>query len=188
MGVARKRGVGRRAGLAAAEYAKGLGSAPKVDEARAQEAIKTCLAPMERDSGPNPYDVHHELQESMGQNVGIFRTEADMQKGLDNIQALKEKVRTIKVTGSRVYNPGWHLAMDLNNMLVVSEAITRGALLRKESRGAHSRLDYEGKRDDFSGHNHTMSKSGDDMKIEATPLPEMPAELKDLFEQAKVKA
>lgn len=172
---------GRRAGLGAAEYAKKLGSLPGFPESEVQRCVKELLAPFDRTEGESPYEVHASLQESMQRYVGIFRNEEDLTKGLGLVRELKKRAEKVRVDGNRLYNPGWHLSWDLKNMLTVSEAITLAALTRKESRGAHSRLDFP-KTDETEGKsNVVLSKDGDQMKVTRIPRPEMPEELKKLL-------
>jgi len=175
---------GRRAGAGAAYYAKGLTATPRIPDAEIEAEMRGLLSPFERASGESPYEVHRALQECMGTNVGIFRIEKDLETALATLATLKQRAARVRVEGGRTYNPGWHLARDLRNMLVVSEAITRSALLRKESRGAHSRLDYTGLDPALGKVNMCAKRSGDGMQVGPTPLPEMPAELKALFDAA----
>ena len=178
---------GRRAGLSAAQYAKALASNPRLDEREIEREAGETLAPFERTSGESPYDVHRDLQTCMDRHVGIFRVQEDLELGLKTLATLKERARKVRVEGTRLYNPGWHLARDLANMITVSEGITRGALLRKESRGAHSRLDHPSMDPALGKVNFCVSRAGEEMKVAATPLAEMPAELRYLFEMAKEK-
>jgi succinate dehydrogenase / fumarate reductase flavoprotein subunit len=175
---------GRRAGAGAAYYAKGVLDAPRIPEAEVEAETRDLLAPFERASGESPYQVHRALQECMGKNVGIFRTQGDLESALRDLETLKERAGKVRVEGGRAYNPGWHLARDLRNMLTVSEAVARSALLRKESRGAHSRLDHPNLDPALGTVNICVTKAGEAMKVAPTPLPEMPAELKALFEAA----
>jgi succinate dehydrogenase / fumarate reductase flavoprotein subunit len=175
---------GRRAGAGAAYYAKGVLDAPRIPEAEVEAETRDLLAPFERASGESPYQVHRALQECMGKNVGIFRTQGDLELALRDLETLKERAGKVRVEGGRTYNPGWHLARDLRNMLTVSEAVARSALLRKESRGAHSRLDHPNLDPALGTVNICVTKAGEAMKVVPTPLPEMPAELKALFEAA----
>ncbi len=179
---------GRRAGEHAALYAK---SAPKnlaISESEIGEQQSLMLAPFARSGGESPYAVHKALQQAMNDHVGIFREESEMQKGLDAILALRARADKVSVAGSRVYNPGWHLSRDLQNMLLVSEAIVRSAILRKESRGGHARLDFPDKSEAFGSVNHCTKLKDGAMSVEATPLPVMPAELKALFDAPKKEA
>lgn len=176
---------GRRAGLGAADYVKALTGHPEIDKGQIEEAINEMEAPFKRTDGVNPYDVAKELNKVMSTYVGIFREEGDLQTGITKLEELKEMAKKAKATGSKAYNPGWHLCRDLHNMLVCSEAIARSALSRKESRGAHSRLDYPNTEADWGKVNTSVELSGGGMKLEHTPLPEMPADLKELFAKKK---
>ncbi len=175
---------GKRAGVGAARYATDLLGAPKVAEAEVEAEIAEMLAPFARTTGETPYDVHEALQDSMGRGVGIFRVQEDLELALRELEALKDRVARVRVAGSRSFNPGWHLSRDLRNLLLVSEAIARSALLRKESRGAHSRLDFPGMDPALGKVNMCATRTADGMKVAPTPLPEMPAELKALFDAA----
>jgi succinate dehydrogenase / fumarate reductase, flavoprotein subunit len=180
---------GRRAGAAAAAYARALTSAPRIDETGIEAETRDLLAPFERTSGESPFDVHHALQGCMQTLVGIYRTEADLVRALEELETLRARAAKVRVEGTRLYNPGWHLARDLANMLTVSEAVTRSALLRRESRGAHSRLDHPGP-DTALGRVNMRAVRGPDgtMQVSPTPLQTMPAELASLFEPAPVPA
>jgi len=174
---------GRLAGLHAAQFAKQNKEKPKVGDDAVQQATREMLEPFERTSGPSPYDIHEELQDTMQNLAGIMRIEEDLKKALEKIQDLRSKLRSVRVTGSRLYNPGWHLAYDLRNLLNTSEAIARSALARQESRGAHTRLDYPKTDPEWGKWNHVISKDGGQMKISKSPLPQMPEELAKLFEE-----
>jgi succinate dehydrogenase / fumarate reductase flavoprotein subunit len=173
---------GRRAGSGAAAYAKNLASALHVNDAEVEAECRAMLAPFDRSSGANPYDVHRELQDCMDRLVGIFRTQADLEAALGELERLQVKSQGVRVEGSRMFNPGWHLARDLQNMLTVSEVITRSAMLRKESRGAHSRLDFTGVDPELGKVNFCATKTASGMNVAPTPLPTMPAELKQFFD------
>jgi succinate dehydrogenase / fumarate reductase flavoprotein subunit len=173
---------GRRAGLAAAEYAGQVG-AVIVDDAQIEAATREMLAPFERSDGDNPYKLHSDLQETMQNYVGIFRNEEDLERSLDEIQKLKQRTVQIRVEGSRLFNPGWHLARDLKSMLTVSEAVALSALERKESRGAHSRIDYPNYDEQWSKLNNIISRDGDSMSLSHAPTSEMPNDLKQIMEQ-----
>jgi succinate dehydrogenase / fumarate reductase flavoprotein subunit len=175
---------GRRAGAGAADYAVDLIAAPKVSDAEVDAETRALVAPFERSAGEDPYELHRALQECMGKNVGIFRAQEDLELALRTLATLKERAGRVRVEGGRVYNPGWHLARDLRNMLTVSEAIARSALMRTESRGAHSRLDYTNMDPALAKVNMFVRKVNGAMQVAPTPLPEMPAELKALFEAA----
>ncbi|MBI1797447.1 MAG: fumarate reductase/succinate dehydrogenase flavoprotein subunit [Candidatus Eisenbacteria bacterium] len=173
---------GRRAGAGAASYARALAATPHIADDAIEAETRDVLAPFERTSGESPYGVHQALQECMDTFVGIFRVAGDLERALGTLETLKQRARDVRIEGSRMYNPGWHLARDLRNMLTVSEAITRAALLRTESRGAHSRLDHPGLDPALGRVNMCVTKDGEAMKVAPTPLPEMPAELKALFD------
>jgi succinate dehydrogenase / fumarate reductase, flavoprotein subunit len=175
---------GRRAGLSAAEHAKQV-SPPSVDDARVDEATREMLAPFERSDGDSPYDLHRDLQENMQNYVGIFRSEEDLKRGLDEIQKLKQRAARVHVDGSRLFNPGWHLARDLKAMLTVSEAVALSALERKESRGAHSRIDYPNYDEQWSKLNNIISNDGDGMRLSHLPISETPTDLRALLEEKK---
>jgi succinate dehydrogenase / fumarate reductase flavoprotein subunit len=175
---------GKRAGAGAARYATDVLGTPKVSDAEIEAETRDLLAPFERSSGETPYEVHEALQDCMGRNVGIFRVQEDLELALRELEGLKDRAGRVRVAGSRIYNPGWHLSRDLRNLLLVSEAIARSALLRKESRGAHSRLDFPGMDVSLGKVNMCVTHAADGMKVAPTALPEMPAELKALFEAA----
>ena len=175
---------GRRAGLSAAEHAKQV-SPPTVDDAQVDDATREMLAPFERSDGDSPYDLHRDLQENMQNYVGIFRSEEDLKRGLDEIQKLKQRAANVRVDGSRLFNPGWHLARDLKAMLTVSEAVAMSALERKESRGAHSRIDYPNYDEHWSTLNNIISRDRDGMSLSHARIVEMPVDLKEILEEKK---
>jgi succinate dehydrogenase / fumarate reductase flavoprotein subunit len=175
---------GRRAGLAAAQDAKKVG-ATRLDSGQIEQAERPLLAPFQRTSGENPYKIHEDLQEVMQTLVGIFRTETDLVKALAEIEKLKARAANVRVEGSRTYNPGWHLSIDLQCMLTVSEACTHAALARKESRGAHSRLDYPKTEDAWGTKNHVIVKKDGAMNIFEVPRPPMPEELQKILAEDK---
>ncbi len=175
---------GRRAGAGAAEYAKGLASLPAVDPADVDAVVADMVAYFERDGNENPYAVQKELQETMQDLVGIIRTQSELEQALSKIQGLKERAGRTSVEGNRQYNPGWHLAMDLQNLLTVSEAACRAAMERKESRGAHTRDDFPGTDPEWGKVNLAVRQGADGgMQVVKEPLPEMPDDLKALFEE-----
>ena len=173
---------GRRAGLAAAEHARGVPTAA-LDDAQIAEATQEMLEPFERQTGESPYDIHRDLQETMQNYVGIFRNEEDLKAGLVEIQKLKERAARVRVDGSRLFNPGWHLARDLTSMLTVSEAVAQSALERKESRGAHSRIDFPNYDDDWSKLNNIIARDDGTMKLSHLQIAEMPSDLKQIVDQ-----
>ena len=173
---------GRRAGAGAAAHARKLSSTPHVNDAEIEADTRALLAPFERSSGEGPYEVHRALQDCMDRLVGIFRVHADLEAAVETLEALKRRAAAVRVEGTRMFNPGWHLARDLSNMICVSEAIARSAALRKESRGAHSRLDFPGQDPALAQVNFRVTRSASGMGVEPTPLPQMPAELRSLFD------
>ena len=173
---------GRRAGLGAADYSKKLAALPKVDAGQVEEAAREMLAPFEQE-GEDPYAVHRDLQEVMQKYVGIFRNKEDLSTGLNKVLEIRERVARVHVGGSRLYNPGWHLARDLHNMVLCSEAICRSALAREESRGAHSRTDFPNLEEKFGKVNMCVRWVDGEIRVEPTPLLEMPEELRRLFKE-----
>ena len=173
---------GRRAGAAAAAHAAGSAATP-LDEAALREAAAAALAPFDRAGGENPYTVQHDLQDAMNTLVGIIRTESEIQQALERIEALKVRAKALTVVGDRRYNPGWHLALDLPHMLRVSECIARAALERQESRGGHTRDDYPGPSSTWARINVICAQDGEGIALHQQPLPEMPAELAQIFEE-----
>ncbi len=174
---------GKRAGEYAAQFAK-QNSRVGVDQTEVKRAIDDAVKPFERQaSGENPFPVQSALQETMQNLVGIVRTESEMQQALGDLRTLNARAAQTSVTGHREYNPGWHTAIDLQNLLTVSEAITRSAIERKESRGGHFREDFPDKVQEFSTINIVTVKSGDGtMAVKRVPIPPMPPELKQIIE------
>ncbi len=176
---------GKRAGDAAAQWACVHGAAA-VDSGQIEEAGRSALAPFERgaDAAHGPYQVQQDLQVMMQDLVGIVRREAEMESALEGIERLKARAQRVGVAGNREYNPGWHTALDLANLLTVSEAVARAALERKESRGGHFRDDYPEK-DPAHGKFNIVIRKGErgEMQLSREPIPEMPAELKRVIEE-----
>jgi succinate dehydrogenase / fumarate reductase flavoprotein subunit len=179
---------GKRAGDYAAQFAREHDPA-RLDPARADEAARAALAPFERatsTNGTGPYQVQQELQTLMQDLVGIVRREPEMKRALDNIERLAIQARTVGVTGNREYNPGWHTALDLDNLLTIAQAIARAAIERKESRGGHFRDDHPEKDPAYGRFNIVIRKGPDGtMQLTREPIPEMPAELKQVIEEQK---
>jgi len=177
---------GRRAGLGAAEYASGLQEAPALDEAEVAALSAEALRPFERERGENPYALHQQLQETMQNLVGIIRTEVELKQALEEIAELQERASRVAVEGHRQYNPGWHLSLDLQSMLSVSRCVTLAALERQESRGGHTREDHPGPDPKWGTVNvRVRAADGGEIAVDHLPLPEMPDELKTLFEEKK---
>ena len=175
---------GRRAGLAAAEHAK-KSLAPKIDSAQIESAARETLAPFERTSGEGPYEIHRELQDTLQKLVGIFRNEADLKEALSEIERSRERAARVRVEGSRMFNPGWHLARDLQSMLTIAEAVTLSAIARKESRGAHSRIDFPNYDPEWQKRNNIIVREASGMTLRQRPVPEVPEDLKQLLAEDK---
>jgi succinate dehydrogenase / fumarate reductase flavoprotein subunit len=177
---------GRRAGRFAADFAKTNGAA-SIDEEQLQATAGAALEPFDRGaSGENPYQIQYDLQETMQNLVGIVRTESEMQQAMGSIAQLRARADQVGIAGNRQYNSGWHTAMDLDSLLVVSEAVTRAAMLRKESRGAQFREDFPSKDAEWGKHNIVVMRSADgEMQVEKRPLMPMPDELKAVVEEMK---
>jgi succinate dehydrogenase / fumarate reductase flavoprotein subunit len=174
---------GKRAGEFAAKFAKENQHGP-IQREKIDTVAREALAPFERMDGENPYAIQKDLQETMQDLVGIVRNETEMREALEKIAKFKSCAEKAAVTGNREYNPGWHTALDLKNLLTVSEAITRAALERKESRGAQFREDYPDKDEHFGHVNTIISKAANgSMEIRLEPLPEMPDYLKQVIEE-----
>ena len=175
---------GRRAGLAAAQHAKTT-STPALDTGEIEDAERELLIPFERKDGENPYTLHSDLQEVMQALVGIFRTEEDLQSALTKIEHLKHRSERLSISGSRMFNPGWHLCRDLRSMLTVSEAVTRSAIARRESRGAHSRIDYPNLDPAWGKQNNLISRRADRMNLRQVPIGNIPQDLQALLVEEK---
>jgi succinate dehydrogenase / fumarate reductase flavoprotein subunit len=174
---------GKRAGEFAAKFAK-ENATGNISKGQADVAAREAVEAFERNDGENPYQIQKDLQELMQDNVGIVRTQSEMQDALKQLQQLKERAKRAGVIGHREYNPGWHTALDLKNLLTVSEAITLAALERKESRGAQFREDYPDKDERFAKVNTIASKApNSSMQIRLEPVPEMPEYLKQIIEE-----
>jgi succinate dehydrogenase / fumarate reductase flavoprotein subunit len=176
---------GKRAGQNAAEYVSGWGPRPAADPVAVKAAAVDALAPFGSQGGQNPYTVHQELQAAMHDLVGIIRTEAELVQALAKIGELRDRLPQVGIEGNRQYNPGWHLALDLHDMLVVSESVAKAALERKESRGGHTREDYPMTDYDFWGKINLVVDLDDEGKprVARQPLPEPPPELAALLEE-----
>ena len=168
---------GRRAGMAAADHAKSVSHAG-VSDAQIAEAEKELLAPFSNPSAESPYAVHRDLQKVMQSLVGIFRTEEDLKKAFAELEELKARAAKASVEGSRLFNPGWHLARELKSMLTVSEAVALSALARTESRGAHSRIDFPNYDPVWEKKHNIIVREGADMIRHESPVEEMPEDLK----------
>ena len=157
---------GNLAGMGASKYAKELSEMPKFSDEDAKRIIRNATSILNREEGENPYLMHESLQNNMQNNVGIIRTDSELQEGIKNIENLKEKNKNVKANGSSQFNPGWHEALAMRNLLITAEAVARAAHLRTESRGAHTRDDFRDESEEWYQYN-IISKKGEDgtMKV-----------------------
>jgi succinate dehydrogenase / fumarate reductase flavoprotein subunit len=181
---------GRRAGIGACDFADGRTGDPTVDDAEIEVVAAEALAPLERDGGENPYDIHADLQATMQSLVGIIRNGPELEEALEKLGELKQRTAKVSVSGGRPFNPGWNLATDLPAMLTVSTAVTQGALHRKESRGGHTREDYPNADPEMGKVNFVQRQTGErgphaPITVNPEPLPAMPPELAELFEEGR---
>jgi succinate dehydrogenase / fumarate reductase, flavoprotein subunit len=175
---------GRRAGLGASQYIDALGAArPAVSERDVESARRTAEAPFDGDGGENPYTIHADLQQTMNDLVGIIRKREEIEEALGRLEELKSRAKRIGVQGDKIFNPGWHLAIDLSNMLIVSECVARAALIREESRGGHTRDDFPEMSDEWRKVNLICRPEGDGVRVDKQPLSTMPPELLSLFDR-----
>src|ERR1700676_5085385 len=187
---------GRRAGIGAADFAEGRTGSPTLDEGQIHAAIDAAVAPFSREDGENPYDIHHDLQETMQSLVGIIRTGPELEEALGKLEELEERANRVSLGGGQRYNPGWNLTTDLPAMLTVSRCTTLGAINRKESRGGHPRDDFP-KPDAEMGTVNFVERilagghegvggtpSIRTITVTPEPIPEMPDDLSELLEEA----
>ena len=172
---------GRRAGMGAAEYVKNNGANP-VSDATIAKAAERIEAPFKRSGGENPYALHQELQEVTHNLVGIIRTKSEIEEAITKIADIRRRASQVTVSGDRTFNPGFHLAFDLDNMLLVAESTAKSALLREESRGGHTRDDFPEMSSKWRQVNHISSFDGTQVNVKAQALPVIPKELFDLFD------
>ena len=177
---------GRRAGAGAAAYIKASGKNP-VSEASVRGASERLNAPFTRVGGENPYTIHQELQQTSNDLVGIIRTGKELEEAIVKLAQLRSRVSTAKAEGGRAFNPGFHLAIDLDNMLLVSECIARSALQREESRGGHTRDDFPAMNPEWRQVNSISAWNGKSVDVIQQKLPSLPKELFDLFELDELK-
>ncbi|MFI5956458.1 fumarate reductase/succinate dehydrogenase flavoprotein subunit [Cryptosporangium sp. NPDC051539] len=179
---------GRRAGAGAAAYVAGLEGRPAVLQADLDEAVDFALAPLSRADGENPYQVQSDLQKTMHELVGIIRKAPEIEQALSRLVELRERAAVVAAAGGRTYNPGWHVALDLRNLLVVAECVARAALIRQESRGGHTRDDFPEMSAEWRRRNLICSLSKDEpgVHVHEQPLPTMPVELLSLFERSEL--
>ena len=181
---------GRRSGLGAAEYISALPARPAVPEAALESAAALALEPLERAEGENPYTIHGELQTIMNDLVGLIRRESEMKTALVELDKLRARAAQVSSAGGRAYNPGWHLALDLRNMLVVAECVAQAALERQESRGGHTRDDYPAMSPEWRKINLICSLDADadgDVALKRQPMVPMRTDLLELFDIGELK-
>ena len=178
---------GRRSGLGAAEYVSALASRPAVPEASLDAAAAAAVEPLERAEGESPYAIHGELQVIMNDLVGLIRRESEMKTALVELDKLRAREAQVCSPGGRPYNPGWHLALDLRNMLLVAECVAQAALERQESRGGHTRDDYPGMSPEWRKINLICTLDGDHVVLRRQPIPAMRTDLLELFDVSELK-
>ncbi|MGA1311203.1 MAG: fumarate reductase/succinate dehydrogenase flavoprotein subunit, partial [Candidatus Nanopelagicales bacterium] len=177
---------GRRAGIGASEYVKKLSNRPKVDEKNLENALTAAEAPLNSSNKENPYALHQELQQMMNDLVGIIRDGQEMKDAIEKLENLKQKTKNIGVDGGKQFNPGWHLSLDLQNMLLVSESIAKSALVREESRGGHTRNDFPTMDKNWRSKHVICSWNGSKIETRIETIVPMPKELAELFEKEEL--
>jgi len=175
---------GRRAGEAAAEYVKGA-STVRIDDAQVDAFAKRLTEPFERPGDENPYAIHADLQETMHDLVGIIRKKEELEEALAQLERLRARAGRVRVSGTRRYNPGWHLALDLENLIGMAEVVARSALLRTESRGGHTREDFPKADPDWGTKNVVTRKRDGRLALTTEPIPAVPPELRELIGEDK---
>jgi succinate dehydrogenase / fumarate reductase flavoprotein subunit len=178
---------GRRAGAGAAAYVKALAAKPTITDGEITRAKKRLNSPFEGQGGENPYSLHQELQQVTQDLVGIIRTESELKDAIGKLASIRERAVKVRAEGGRTFNPGFHLALDLENMLLVSESIALSALQRKESRGGHTRDDYPKMDPQWRQYNHLTKWNGSAIEVKSEEAIAMPNELMELFEMDELK-
>jgi succinate dehydrogenase / fumarate reductase flavoprotein subunit len=179
---------GRRAGMGAAEYLDSLtGARPGVSDADLDAARAEALAPLERSGGENPYTVHAEVQQTMSDLVGIIRKEDEIKQALAELEKLRTRAANVSAEGGPAYNPGWHLALDLRNIMLIADCVAQAALERQESRGGHTRDDFPGMSPEWRKVNLICTLDGDRVGIRRQPMPPMRDDLIKLFDRAELE-
>jgi succinate dehydrogenase / fumarate reductase, flavoprotein subunit len=178
---------GRRAGLGAAKYLDGLSGRPAAAEADLDAALEEAEAPLARSEGENPYEVHADLQQTMGALVGIIRKAGEIETAIAELGKFRDRASTVSAAGGRAYNPGWHLALDLRNLLLIAECVARAALERQESRGGHTRDDFPEMSAEWRKLNLVCTYDGSAVTVKSQPLAPMRADLLALFERTELK-
>lgn len=172
---------GKRAGEHAAKFAQSRNTHGPIPNAQVEEDIRWSLRPFEEKDGENPYSIHHDLQKMMQHNVGIVRSDEHLREALEELGKLRNRAEKVTVGGNVQFNPGWHLALDLRNMLDISEAVTKAALERSESRGAHTREDHLGSDDEWGNKNLVVEMKEGQISVKQVPLEKPPEELQELL-------
>src|SRR4029079_7834665 len=173
---------GQRAGAGAVAHAESIAVEPHVDPTQVRSAEEELEAPLARTGGTGPYRLREELQAVMQSLVGIFRTKDDLKAAIAKLDEIRDRAADLSATGGRAFNPGWNLVFEVRNLVDVSEAIARSALARKESRGAHSRLDHPETKPDWATKNVVVRLEGGTMDVSTAPIPAMPDDLRALAE------
>ncbi|HEY1558323.1 MAG TPA: fumarate reductase/succinate dehydrogenase flavoprotein subunit [Kofleriaceae bacterium] len=171
---------GKLAGTGAAEYIRGLTSSPKAVDDQVVAGVRHATELLKRDSGTNPYVLHEKLQDTMQSNVGIVRIKAELEKALEDLEGLKKEAETMKAPGTSQYNPGWHEALSMRSLLTTSEIVARAALIREESRGAHTRLDHPGESEEWVQYNVIVKRGATGVEVEKRKRPDPPPLLKEI--------
>jgi succinate dehydrogenase / fumarate reductase flavoprotein subunit len=172
---------GKLAADGAASYLRSLSTTPKADDDQVKAAFRAATEPLNRESGENPYLLQEELQDIMDYHCNIVRTGDELKAGIDKLQPLKERAKNVKAHGASQYNPGWHQALSVRSMLITSEAVSRAALMREESRGGHTRLDFEGERDEWLKYRIIIKKGArGEMQVVKEEKPPAPQALSDI--------
>jgi succinate dehydrogenase / fumarate reductase flavoprotein subunit len=172
---------GKLAGTGAAEYIRGLSATPKAQDDQIVAGVRRATELLKRDSGTNPYVLHDKLTESMQANVGIVRVKDELEKALEDLEGFKKEAETLKAPGASQYNPGWHEALSMKSLLITAEVVTRAALTREESRGAHTRNDFPGEREEWVQYNVIVKKGASgQMEVEKRKRPDPPPKLKEI--------
>jgi succinate dehydrogenase / fumarate reductase flavoprotein subunit len=170
---------GKLAGDGAADYVGGLEATPRADDDQILRAVRTATAPLNREKGENPYLLHDALRDIMSEHVGIVREGKELEEGIEKLEELAPRIEQVKAAGASQYNPGWNEALDLPSLLLTGRAVARAALMREESRGAHTRLDFEGEREEWLRYNIVVYRGADgEMVVEKVERPAPPPDLK----------
>ena len=178
---------GRRAGMGAVEYLNSLGDdRPRASDADLEAARAEAIAPLERSGGENPYTVHSEVQQTMSDLVGIIRKEDEIKAALAELEKLRARAANVSAEGGPAYNPGWHLALDLRNILLIADCVAEAALERQESRGGHTRDDFPGMSPEWRKVNLICTLDGDHVVLKKQPMAPMRSDLLALFDRGEL--